>query len=503
MNKFVQSMDNFKCTENGAYAYKSTLNSVLDLFSLGGAYRGRDDKDVEELVSRAWFEDPEFTLKCLFYLRDVRGGVGERRVPRMMLKYVFEHSEPERVIESVIRVPEYGRWDDLIWIGYQTKELWLKRMIFEVIKIQFNYDLKSDEPSLLGKWMPSENTTSEETVEIAHVLRRYLGLTMREYRKSLTTLRKRIKVLEATISRNKWSEVNYEHVPSQAMLKYKNAFCRHDSSRYSEYLESVKGGEKKVNTSTLFPYQIVSRFIPHKKDEIEGPLEVLWNNLPNFINEKNRNALVVCDTSGSMENMVSPGVTAMAVSVSLALYFAEKAQGVFNGRFITFSSNPAFQKVEGETLGEKILNLSGAEWGMTTDLNKVFRLILDLATSNHVPQEDMPSLIYVITDMEFDRTCYGYNVEGIKRSYKLAGYELPRLVFWNVDARNNTLPVTRDEQNVTLVSGLSPQIFRFAVEQESPMEFMLSVLNSSRYSHIDLEKTTDPDLLKICRYARG
>lgn len=502
MNKFVQSMDNFKYTENGAYAYKSTLNSVLDLFSLGGAYRKRGDEDIEELVSRAWSEDPELTLKCLFYLRDIRGGAGERKVPRMMLKYVFEHSEPEMIIDSIIRIPEYGRWDDLIWIGYQTKEVWLKKMIFEIIKIQFNSDLKLG-VSLLGKWMPSENTTSKETVEIAHVLRRYLGLTMKEYRKSLTTLRRKIKVLEATISRNKWSEVNYEHVPSQAMLKYRNAFCRHDSSRYSEYLESVKSGNKRVNTSTLFPYQIVSRFIPHKRDEIDEALEVLWSNLPNYINEKNKNALVVCDTSGSMMDIVSPGVSALAVSVSLALYFAEKAQGIFNGRFITFSSNPTFQKVRGGTLEEKILNLSAAAWGMTTDINKVFKLILDLATSNDVPQEDMPSLIYIITDMEFDKTSSGYNVREIKEDYERAGYTLPRLVFWNVNARNDTLPVTKDEQNVTLVSGLSPQIFRFAVEQESPMEFMLSVLNSSRYASINLRRTSYPHLLKICKYARG
>lgn len=500
MNKFVESIDNMKLTENGDLAYKSTLSANLDLFSFGGAYRSRLASEIRELVDKAWAEgDPDLTLKLIYYLRDIRGGVSERRVPRIALEYVLDKkvTDAKDIRYLVSLIPEYGRWDDVVWIGTTTLNSELSKICFEVIKAQFLEDISTDKPSLLGKWMPSENTSSPRTRANAKKLREYLGLTERTYRKSLSSLRSKINIVETLMSKSEWSQISYSTVPSQAMLRYRNAFNAHDGNRYQEYLDSVKKGEKKINTSTLFPYQIVSSLykdIDHNcyaSDEEINSLEVLWNNLPDYINEANQNSLVVCDVSGSMLVPVSGKVTAMDVSTSLALYFAERCTGDFRDRFITFSANPDWHVIEGVNLKTKIENIFNADWGGSTNLVGVFDLILLTATRNKVPESDMPKCIYVITDMEFDpaTSWTGYtpsSYEMIKDKYREAGYELPHLVFWNVNARNNTVPVTRNEIGTTLVSGLSPVIFSFIVEGRTPKEFMLSVVGSERYSQVHL-----------------
>lgn len=488
MNKLIGSLSQLKTTENGALAYRTSGSGLLDLFSLGAAYRSRTDEDMIQLVSKAWDEGPENTLKTLFYIRDIRGGAGERRFFRVTMNYLLSRKKITNRMYVCMLIPEYGRFDDLVWIYGNTTDEDLRKGIARLLKHQFNIDFHEVDDkklSLLGKWLPSITGSSFETVRIARMLRKDWGLTETAYRKKVSKLRKRLKVLEPIISRNAWSEVVYEHVPSQAMLKYRTAFSRHDSERFSEYCNSVTKGEKKVNTSTLYPYQLASQACRYRNDQ---SIDLLWNNLPNYINEKNKNALVVCDVSGSMLWTKLSSVTPLDVSTSLALYFAERNTGEFKDYFFTFSSRPTFVKIEGNTLSDKLLNIRNADWGGSTNLEAVFELLLTQAKRINATEEDMPSLLYVITDMEFDSNANWTTTtyQSIKQKYKDAGYKLPHIVFWNVNARNDTLPVTLNDLEVTLVSGLSPVIFGFAVEGKSPVEFMMSVIGSERYKAVTL-----------------
>lgn len=502
MNGFVQVMDNVKLTENGALAYESTADGVLDLFALGGAYRSRSNEDTKSLVEGALKHDREdLTLKCLFYLRDIRGGAGERRFFRVALRDYIKSRDLsyESIIEILKLVPEYGRWDDLIWIGVNSRDYTIKNICFEIISDQLIKDMKSDTPSLLAKWMPSENCSSKETKREATLLRNYLKLSPKRYRLILSELRKKIRIVERLMSSGLWFQIEYDKVPSQAMNKYSKAFCKRDEDRFREYIESVREGRGKINTSTLYPYQILEKHFVQNLKFTEAD-EALWSNLPNYINDKNKNALVVCDTSGSMYT-VRP--SAISVSVSLALYFAERNNGIFHNRFITFSERPHWHMVQGDTLNEKVENIEKSSWGFNTDINKVFRLILNIAVEHNIPQEDMPNLIYIITDMEFDEASDGKfkstNYKAIRRDYKDAGYKVPQIVFWNVNARNNTVPVLNSQIGTTLVSGLSPSIFSFAVENKDPEEFMESVLLSDRYKNISSRIEASSETKEICK----
>ena len=331
--------------------------------------------------------------------------------------------------------------------------------------------------SLLGKWLKSENTSSKESRELARKTRKYLGLSSKDYRKMLTVLRAKIKIVESQMSRKQWDKINYEAVPSKASMIYKKAFKKHDEKRYEKYLESVEKGEKKINTKTLFPYEIVRQ----ARKENDKTLDLLWKNLPDYTKE-NEKALVVADVSGSMYGLP------MDISVSLAMYFAERNKGIFQNKFITFSEKPELQEIEGTTLNQKIRNLEDAHWDMNTNVQAVFDLILDTAIENKIKKEDMPGTIYIISDMEFDEATDENdktNFEIIKQKYEEAKYNMPVLVFWSVDSRQNNVPVTQNEKGVILVSGSSASVFKMAMEKTTPHEFMLSVLNSERYKNIE------------------
>lgn len=449
-------------TENGAKTLKTTTSPLVDFFALAGATRSNPELGVD-LFKKAFAEDHEKAVRILFYLRDVRGGQGERNLFRECLNYLSKQ-EP-KVVKSIAHlVPEYGRFDDLFVLDTD--------FYIDDLKKQLDLDKEEDKPSLLAKWLPSENASSSKSKTMARNLAKLLGMNSKQYRQTLSALRKKITLVEHKLSQKECGAIEYDKVPSQAALKYRKAFFRNDEERYQKYLDAVTAGEKKINTSTLYPYQVY--------DAVGTPgANELWANLPDYTQGKN--ALVVADVSGSMYGQP------MSVSVSLALYFAERNEGQFKDHFITFSGNPSLQKINGRTLQDKFNSIERADWEMNTDLEAVFNLLVDTAVKNSAPAKEMPETIYIISDMEFDYCCGDVtNYEAIEDKYKKAGYEVPNVVFWNVNARNKQVPVAADQRRVSLVSGYSASAFQLAVENKTPEETMLEVINSDRYAVIEL-----------------
>jgi len=477
----LRNDSNWTITENGAPTHKTTLSDVLDLFYHAPAKRGQS---VERLFENAYLEDSLLATLVAFYVRDVRGGQGERELFRQMLRWL-EKNDVNTFNRIVPLVPVYGRWDDLIEFVQNTT-------VRQLIADQFRSDMRTENPSLLAKWMPSENTSSEKTRMLAAKWRVVLGLTPREYRTRLSLLRKRINVLERLMSSKSWSEINYEQVPSNASLRYRKAFSKNDADRYVAYLESVKKGEKTIKAATLYPYELVQVYTRGgmygmRHADCDETVELQWKALPNYC-ESDKNALVVCDVSGSMFSGMGK-VMPIDISVSLAIYIAERNHGAFKNNFITFSSNPTLITLKGNTLKNKVEQVYNAGVGYDTNIQAVFDMLLRVALQNHILDVDMPESIFVVSDMEFNDMHVGgrtTNFDVIQRKYAAAGYTMPRLIFWNVASRADQTPVTMNEKGVYLVSGASPSIFKAAINARAttPVEMMLEVLESERYAPV-------------------
>ncbi len=453
-------------TENGADTLKSTLNPLVDFFAMGGASRDNQSLGLD-LFKKAFAFDEQKAIRILFYLRDIRGGQGERQLFRNALAYLGK-SEKKVAKKIVDYIPEYGRYDDMFSLPTD--------MYIPFVKEQLIKDWESESPSLLAKWLPSENTSSEKTRVKAREIREALEGTPKQYRQTLSALRKRIKLVEHNLTEKDYDSIDYEKIPSQASLKYRKAFYRNNEENYKKFLESVEKGEKKINASTLYPYQVYDAV---KEEGSKITANALWKALPDYTD--GRNAIVVADTSGSMSGRP------MSVSVSLALYFAERNKGTFKDHFITFSAEPQLQKITGKNLEQRMNSIETANWSMNTNLKKVFKLLVDTAVENDADPEEMPSTIYVISDMEFDEGCRGEtNFETIDKMYAKAGYTRPNLVFWNVNAHQKNVPVEQNQEGVTLVSGCSASTFKLVVEGKTPVDLMEDVINSERYSKIEL-----------------
>lgn len=334
--------------------------------------------------------------------------------------------------------------------------------------------------SLMAKWLPSENASSKNSRKAARDLAAALNLSNKEYRQKVVALRKHIGLLEQQMSESNWSAIEYGKVPSQASRKHVKAFKRNDENRYSAFLDSVIKGEATMNAGTTFTYEVLD--VIRKGDDKAA--DAIWKSLPDYTNDSN--ALVVADVSGSMGN-ISYGGGPIDVSTTLALYFAEHNNGPFKDYFVTFSSRPELVKVVGNTLTQKLHNISTANWAMSTDIEAVFDLILKAAMSAGANAEDIPRVLYIVSDMEFNSVRGGQDVTNYERAkdrFEAQGYTLPHVVFWNVAARNTNVPTTAAAQNVTLVSGLSQSTFRYVVEGKTPMESMLDILNGERYAPI-------------------
>ena len=481
MLEFLKREANKTYTENGSVTYRSTGRDCLDLFATIGALRRESEQEITARFLRAYAEDPDLAMKILFYGRDVRGGLGERRVFRIMLRWLAV-SKPESVVRNLPYVAEYGRWDDVL-VLLDTP---CRAEALALLKQQFDADLaalSSDgDVSLLGKWLPSVNASNDETIRAAKQIANAFGLSDRDYRKTLTKLRAQIRILENNLRKRDYT-FDYSKQPSKAMFKYRKAFLRNDAERYGAFMQRVSTGEVKLNTGALYPYEIIEKAY-HCDDAERLSLDATWRALADYTQDEN--ALVVADGSGSMYWGGKP--MPAAVAQSLAIYFAEHNRGAFRNHFITFSMNPRLVEIKGRDIVDKARYCETFNECANTNIQKVFELVLNAAVRNRVAQKDLPSTIYIISDMEFDSCAAGASLTNFEYAAKLfrqAGYRLPNVVFWNVSSRNQQQPITTNEQGVALVSGCSPRIFSMVMEGSlDPFTFMLSVIDTERYAPI-------------------
>lgn len=477
-------------TENGAKALSTTSNALLDLFGTIGALRNRNKAEVERLFAEAYKADPLFATKILFYARDIREGCGERKVFRDLIKYLAKyHAEAIRPNLGLIGV--YGRYDDL----YELIGTPVEDDMWKAMRVQFKADLEAmdkEKPiSLLAKWIKTPDASSKATRKLGILTAQKLGYSVYEFKRILRKMRKYLDVVEVKMSANEWGDINYPQVHSRAMMIYRNAFKKHDENRFAQFTAKALTGEAKINSSTLFPYDIVEKYLyGHEKGDV---LEAQWRQLPNYV-EDGTDAIVMADVSGSMYGRP------MASSIGLAMYFAERNKGAYHNMFMTFSGKPTFVNLKGETLAQKIDFIHRADWGGNTNLEAAFDAILNVAISNHVTPKDMPKSLIIVSDMEIDYAtgAYGWGSRNVndwefydlmRDKFAQHGYEIPNIVFWNADSRNDVFHADAKRKGVQLVSGQSATTFKQLMKciGMTPVEMMNKVINSPRYDAITID----------------
>lgn len=476
---------NITYTENGAVTNRSSMSACLDLFGTAGALRNAPEDEIMRRFIRAYAEDKTIAMKILFFVRDIRGGLGERRFFRTIFK-ILANAEPEVVRKNLDLVAEYGRFDDLLVLMGTACEKDAIRLLGKLFRADLNALKDGEDVSLLGKWLPSVNTSSQEQSALGKKLAKAFGMSESEYRKSLSALRKEIRIIENNL-REKDYTFDYGKQTSRALYKYRKAFLRNDNARYTSYIQAASVGNAKINTSNIYPYELVEQCLNHNgvmTFEEKAVINATWKNLSEFCNDEN--ALAVVDGSGSMYGWGNPRPA--SVALSLGLYFAEHNKGEFANHFITFSRSPQLVDLKGRNFVEKLQYARSFNEVADTDIEAVFRLILDTAVKNHILQEEMPAKLVIISDMEFNYCTQNAsltNFENVKKMYEEAGYVLPQLVFWNVQSRNAQQPVTMHETGTALVSGCTPRIFSMvAGEIVDPYTMMMEVIGSERYAAI-------------------
>ncbi len=501
--ELLTSEFNVAHSENGARMYKTTGKALLDLSFKAPQLRATKpnlDTHTECELAKAEAESRELFVKFLFFLRDARGGIGERNAFRNTFLW-FCNNHPEDACKLLKFVPEYGRWDDLTYILYNTTSVNVKNKIVAIVSEQFASDIKSENPSLMGKWLPSINagkkSKSFAKALIAEMNKNGVAMNDAEYRKNLSQLRKKIQIVETNITEKNYEGIDYERVPSVANTRYANLFMKYDANRRKAYLDSLVKGEKKINASVSFPHDIYKLVNSDRQTA-----EAMWNALPDFV-DGDCKTLVVRDGSGSMLTKIQNSTTtALDVASALCVYFSERMSGEFHNTFITFSNDPKLVKFrEGMSLYDKAKYLRNYNDCSNTNIEKTFDLVLNTAVSNHLSQEEMPGQLLIVSDMEFNgaSTCYDYSTgrydsvdanlfEHTAQKYAEYGYKLPKLVFWNVNSRTGAIPVIENELGVTLVSGYSASLCKMVLSEETdPWKTLLNVLLSDRYAQITLE----------------
>ncbi len=495
MSKLDNEIGNVSVTENGAVGYATSGKAILDMNFRITSYRNKTAQEIIRDFSLALDETPTVAIKWLFFARDIRGGAGERRLFRICMNW-FAKNFPEVAKELLVLIPEYGRFDDLLELRDVPA---VAKDVTEIVKTQFISDMKNCDAgksvSLLAKWMPSENASSPVTRAQARHWIATLGLTPRVYRKILSKLRSYLDVTEVKMSGNEWDEIDYEKVPSRANVIYREAFARHDVARREQYLTALSKGEAKINAATLFPHEIYQKV--DRSYDVLADMEAAWKSLPDYV-KGNGSTIVVRDGSGSMMSSVgNSSTTCLDVASALSVYFAERCNGAFKDKFVTFSSRPQLVDLsECNSLRTKALKLRRFNECSNTNIEAVFDLILNLAIKNRMSQSEIPQNILIISDMEFD-TCTGGGWYGswakpskklfdqIRERYAMAGYKLPRLIFWNVCSRTGTIPVIQNDLGVALVSGFSPAIVKMVLSGKlDPFECLLETLNAPRYDAV-------------------
>lgn len=450
-------------THNFADTNISSLSGVIDLFAAMGASRLKTDDELLKYFIDAWRESPELTAKCIMYLRDIRKGIGEREVFRKYINIMIRQNHTLTAIEILKTIPELGRWDDIIYIWYknrQNKKIsdFTKNIILE----QLEKDKTADNVSLLAKWLPSENTSSQNTRNIAKELIQLLNINTKEYRKTLSALRNKIKIVENNL-REKDYTFDYSSVPSLAMRKYSRAFIRNDEKRYKQFFEDVKLGKVKLNTSVLTPFDVIREILDCDEEDKKSRREefdLTWKNLPNIFGDNNLNTIAACDVSGSM-GMALNGEP-LICSVALAIYIAQLNKSAFHNHFIDFCGNSKIHDISNiNNIVDVVDYVLRSSVDYSTNINSVFKALLDTAVNNHVAQEELPKYIIIISDMEFNQCelTNKTNFEYWKEIFNKNNYKLPRIIFWNVNSLSRIMPALKND-DVLFVSGRSQNVIK-------------------------------------------
>jgi hypothetical protein len=462
MSRLVNSTRQYNTvTANGAVTHSTSLSACLDLFFIAGASRRMLESDIIMMFERARAENKNLAYKILFWARDARGGAGEKRFFQLIMEHISKQYAYD-YDQLAIYIPEFGYWKDVFKIERPTDNNlnWMKTQLEE-----------SANANLLAKWFPRKGKWFV-------AMHQYLKMTPKEFRKKLVSM---TKVVETQMCANEWSEINYSQVPSIAMNNYRNSFLRHDDVRYAEFITDVQEGKAKINASVLFPHQLYQAI---NNGQWSDAVEAQWNALPDYMADSTERIIPVCDVSGSMEGLP------MDVSVSLGIYISERNNSIFKDAFLTFSERPQMNYLKG-SLSERMRQLSNADWGMSTNLEATFDLILNSAVRESLPEDEMPTKLLIISDMEFNEATYhsGTNLDSIRQKYSNAGYKMPEIVFWNVNGRVGNVPASMDESGIGLVSGFSPSILKSVLKGEiySPQQLMLDTVDSARYSCIGVE----------------
>lgn len=505
-NTFTKVMNhegNLRFTENGAAAYATTNNPLLDCNFAVTNWRFSDEDEIISMFSQAYNADPIMAITWAFFLRDCRGGLGERRSFRIILEWLLNNHSDN--LEKVLNyIPEYGRWDDLIEIAILGN-----KKAQDIIKAQFAEDLAdivlSEKPiSLLGKWLPSCNTSSKETRAKGRKIAKALKMSEASYRKALSCLRKRIDIVETRMSSNDWTSINYESVPAKAALNYANAFLKHDEERRLAYIEQVMLGNAKATMGGLNPYEIWHKCI----SEHDKPTEKLYNSVwDRFVldgfpdTEAFNDCICIIDTSGSMSSMINNSVSNRDIAYSLGKYFSSRAKGPFKNKCITFSERPEWIDLSNcLTPWEANTKFNKTDWGFNTDIKAVFDMILNAVKEFDVDPDDIPKSLLIVSDMQFDSCVDGCETEqhtiklfdDIASKWHEAEYKLPKLIFWSIDnggiyrREGITVPqIDCGDNGVTLISGYSQNTAKAAMsEKKDPSEALYEVLYSERYDAI-------------------
>lgn len=475
-------------TLNGDKAFKSTKNANVDLFSVGGSSRELDVNSIKRLISQALIEDKNTALKNILYLSDIREGQGERRFFNIAIDFLYT-DYPNILEELIPLIPEYGRWDYLYWIIEKNNFSSPAKKALQLISTEWHKHVDKGD-SLMFKWLKSPRTSSKRSRELASITRKYLQLSYEEYSSALSKARKNLDIVEKKMSRKQWTKINYPSVPSKASIIYRDAFLRHDQEGYTKYLEDVKSGVRKINTSVLTPVDILRKykFEGYTLGFYDETLELAWKNLPNYLEDTKESILPMVDVSGSMYGFP------ITAAVALGIYFSQRCNSEYKNKFLTFSSYPRLETLQGNTLKSIVNNMNNAHWGMDTNVMSAFETILKVAIKYNLKQEDLPSKLLILSDMQFNECTQEADKTSqklAKKKFKEAGYKIPELIFWNLNASYGNTPVKYNESGTCLISGYSPVILKFLVDGklETPLETMNKVLNSERYAVIDTFKS--------------
>lgn len=462
-------------TDNGAKSYASTMNACLDFFRRAGSARGQN---LNADFDRAYQEDADLAIRGLLWLRDIRGGAGEREAFRKIMIHMSKHEKYASLLSTLIELtPEYGRFDDLtIYDSGFAREKALE-VFANAIKNQ---------NGLAAKWAPREKSKKVSDRRFAVDLANKLGLNPKQYRKTIVEL---TKVVETQMCAKKWDGINYSHVPSVATRRYTKAFYKHDATRYAQFVADAANGKVKVNASAIFPHDIIQESAIYDIGSTTEKLaDAQWQAMPNFTN--GRRILPVIDTSSSMTTLV-PGtrMSHMHVAITLGMYVAEKNTGAFNNVFLTFNDNPTLERIHSNrSIFRRYQDVKGSNWGGSTNFQKSFDLILKHAVKNSVPQDQMPEIIIVVSDMQFNQAGNLTNYQAIRQKYEDAGYKIPQIVFWQLNGSKQDAQARHDTVGVSMISGFSPAVLKgvlsgdLNVEETSPMQTMLDTLMVDRYN---------------------